>query len=662
MKLPTLTLLLALGATLPVGAASTVPTLLSYQGMVTDTAGTPIGNTASVNRTVLFKLYHTSSGGTPIWAESQVVTISGGAFSVLIGNGTGISQLPGPSSPATPVKSVSAIINEATAEGLYLGISVSDGTAATPVEISPRQRLVSAAYAARATMAETVAVGGITAAAIADGEIIGTKLAPASVDHSKIASGAVQSNNILDGSIVAADIATGAITADRFSSTIGLWGTDATGLNYNGGDVRIGKSNSLLQVNGGLHAKAQVTSHDQGAYLEWNKRQVGRTYLLNHKGNGSGGIIFGEVDSGNGWTENVFFSADGKVGIGTTNPGFPLNFADVLGDKISLYGNSGNTYGFGVRGNLLQIHSSSVNDDVAFGYGSSASDTSMNEVMRIKGNGNVGIGTNSPTEKLTIANGWLSFPAADGVDNGIKGTMAGSDNWSIYGSGSNNNGALIFKTGDDKTEPMQFYQGNTYLGGFNAAGNFELTNRFFQINSSYQSRPATVKIYHEGGAMNFYIYNSGQYHDQWRGFSYDGDSNLDWHSDRRMKKDIQDAEPMLDRLMQVQFRRFHYLKDEPDAKLEFGVIAQELQPLFPLIVGESMDRDSGEMRLTVGLTEFATIAAKSLQELKIRHDAELDELKVRAGDLENRLDEKDAIIAALAARLAALEARLSTAP
>ena len=381
--------------------------------------------------------------------------------------------------------------------------------------------------------------------------------------------------------------------------------------------------------------------------------------LFRSRGLGQGGIVFGETDTANAWTENVFFSANGHVGIGTTSPGFPLNFASTLGDKIALWGNSGNHYGLGIRGSLLQIHSNSVNADIAFGYGSSASDTSMTEVMRIKGNGNVGIGTNSPGDRLTIANGWIGFPAANGAENGIRGTMAANDSWAVYGTGTSDNGALVIRTYDNSNEPIQFYQTNSYRGGFNSAGDLELQGRKLQINGSYQGRPAYVQFYHDNSAMSFYLYNSGQYHDQWRGFSYDGDNNLDWHSDRRLKKDIEDAEPMLDRLMQVRFRRFHYLKDAPDAKREFGVIAQELQPIFPNLVGESLDRESGEMRLTVGLTEFATISAKAVQELKLRHDAELDELKVRAGDLENRLDERDAVIAALAARLAALEAQLA---
>jgi hypothetical protein len=663
MKLSTLTLLLFLGVTLPLGAASTVPTLLSYQGSVTDSAGVAIGNTAAVNRTVLFKLYSSSAGGTPIWAESQVVTISGGAFSVLIGNGTGISGLTGPSSPASPVRSVVDIINSTANEGVYLGVSVSDGTAAAPAEISPRQRLVSAAYAARATVAETVAAGGITTAAIADGQITAQKLGSGIVDHSKIATSAVQSNSILDGTIVAADIAAGAITSDKLSGSIGLWQTDSTGINYTNGNVSTGRGNSVLQVNGALHAQGAINSHGQGAYLEWNKENgTGRTYLLNQKAGGSGGIVFGEADTGNGWSENVFFSHDAKVGIGMTSPGFPLNFANVLGDKIALWGNTGNHYGLGIRTGQLQIHTEKVDNDITFGYGSSASDTSMTETMRIKGNGNVGIGTNSPTNKLTIGNGgWINFAAADGVSSGIKGTMAGSDVWEIYGSGSNNNGALIIKTGDDSNEPIQFHQSGSYRGGIASDGNWETgENMSIRINGNYNGEQADAYLsMGTSGYFSINTYNTRQNVRNWRTAIYDGDSNWDYSSDVRFKQDIVDAEPMLDSLMQVRFRRFHWKGGDASDPLMFGVIAQELEPIFPsLVTDRLLPGDTTESK-TVAYTEFATIAAKSVQELKVRHDAELDDLKIRTGDLENRLSEKDAVIAALEARLAALEARLA---
>jgi hypothetical protein len=80
----------------------------------------------------------------------------------------------------------------------------------------------------------------------------------------------------------------------------------------------------------------------------------------------------------------MVISQAGNVGIGTISPGFPLNFAPTLGDKISLWGNSGSHYGLGVQSGLLQVHSDGSGSDIAFGYGSSAAFT---ENLRIKGTG-----------------------------------------------------------------------------------------------------------------------------------------------------------------------------------------------------------------------------------------------------------------------------------
>ena len=37
------------------------------------------------------------------------------------------------------------------------------------------------------------------------------------------------------------------------------------------------------------------------------------------------------------------------------HPGFPLNFASAIRDKISLFGNAGNHDGLGIQASVLQI-------------------------------------------------------------------------------------------------------------------------------------------------------------------------------------------------------------------------------------------------------------------------------------------------------------------
>ena len=77
---------------------------------------------------------------------------------------------------------------------------------------------------------------------------------------------------------------------------------------------------------------------------------------------------------------------NGNVGIGETNPGFPLNLSSSDGDKISLDGNTGDHFGFGIQPQLFQIHTQKESDDIVFGWGNS---NEFNESMRISGNGDV---------------------------------------------------------------------------------------------------------------------------------------------------------------------------------------------------------------------------------------------------------------------------------
>jgi trimeric autotransporter adhesin len=90
-------------------------------------------------------------------------------------------------------------------------------------------------------------------------------------------------------------------------------------------------------------------------------------------------LVLGSVNTINGATSNV------NVGIGETNPGFPLNFSSSFGDKISVDVNSGDHSGFGIQPQLFQMYTRQKTDDIVFGWGNSFG---FNETMRIQGNGN----------------------------------------------------------------------------------------------------------------------------------------------------------------------------------------------------------------------------------------------------------------------------------
>ena len=108
--------------------AVTIPQLLSYQGVVTDTAGRAVPNGAYM---VTFSVFDSAAGGVQYWTEDQNVTTKDGRFSCLLGSVTPIPYLPPDGN-------------------CWLEMQVHPDPAMTP-----RIRIASAAYAFMADVANT---------------------------------------------------------------------------------------------------------------------------------------------------------------------------------------------------------------------------------------------------------------------------------------------------------------------------------------------------------------------------------------------------------------------------------------------------------------------------------------------------------------------------
>lgn len=214
-------------------AQSKVPSLINYQGNVRTAAGVAIGAGTAVNRTVTFRFYKNPTSvlaADRLWSESQTATILDGNFNVLIGNGAAVS---GETNAVTPFANVFS-----QSSAVYLGITVDDGNAATvDAEISPRQQLVTGAFAFRSTVAESVdnlaitssmlssgavttnqlGAAAVTTAKIANDAVTGLQILNGTIQETKLANGSVTSAKILDGTIVSADIAADTITAGNIA-------------------------------------------------------------------------------------------------------------------------------------------------------------------------------------------------------------------------------------------------------------------------------------------------------------------------------------------------------------------------------------------------------------------------------------------------------------
>ena len=145
----------------PSPGRSAIPQTISYQGSLSDASGEPVNEALLMT----FSLYTSPSAETPLWTEARTVTVTNGAFHVILGT----------ASSEGPLKS-------SVFEGpLYLGIAVGSDP-----EMVPRQALTSVGYAFRAAVAEAVVPGAVT----------GDGLAAASVTTGKIADGAVTAAKI----------------------------------------------------------------------------------------------------------------------------------------------------------------------------------------------------------------------------------------------------------------------------------------------------------------------------------------------------------------------------------------------------------------------------------------------------------------------------------
>ena len=104
-----------------------VPQLINYQGVLTNSAGSPINGTQSIK----FSIYSATAGGSEVWTETQSVSVQNGLFNVLLGS-------------VTPIP-----YSVFDASERYLALKVGSDP-----EMTPRKKLASTGYSFKANDAD----------------------------------------------------------------------------------------------------------------------------------------------------------------------------------------------------------------------------------------------------------------------------------------------------------------------------------------------------------------------------------------------------------------------------------------------------------------------------------------------------------------------------
>ncbi len=313
-------------------------------------------------------------------------------------------------------------------------------------------------------------------------------------------------------------------TAGSFITNGGALGTPSSGTltNATGLPIIAGTTGTLSVARGGTGATTLtglLLGNGTSAFTATttlSSSYIADDYVLNTGDSISGNLTFSGTSanialgsnylSGDGGDEGVFVSSTGNVGIGTTTPSGKFVISGSIGDVI--FGSTGSDVNF-TRAGINYLTAQDASGSLQFRTGGSNTrlnidstgnfSVNSNQLYVQQSSGNVGIGTTTPSTKLSVASGHISvdntysmqFRDNLGANTGLD-IRVNSSNTAILKTGTTDgNGLAITSTGNvgiGTTNPGTPLHVFTGLSGF--TGFSDVTNGSIAFGNSNASDPS----------------------------------------------------------------------------------------------------------------------------------------------------------------------------
>ena len=246
--------------------------------------------------------------------------------------------------------------------------------------------------------------------------------------------------------------------------------------------------------------------------------------------------------------------------------------------------------------------------------------------------GNLGIGTTIPSYPLTAQAPLGADVISWGNPSGELGRLGveaaggwmGLENSSVFKVYVSANGTSFFNGGNvgiGTTSP----QAALHVRGADAA-QFILQNSADNSSWYFSDDVNDNLVFQPNTGVGAYIDRAGNYHN---------------NSDVRLKQDITPLGGVLDRVLQLRPVSYHFRTSPDGTPLTFGLIAQEVEPLFPEVVGEHAGMKS------LAYTELVPVTIGAIQELNQKLEeqrAELTQKETEVTELKQRLAALERIV------------------